>query len=193
MRSEHPWLVAVALIAIALLVGPAAGPAAGQPADPRWRFYTKDRTPYSSPWYAGAHRKMIPYGCTRAPYYEPDPRCPHGHGFHHGLDIAIPCGVKVYAGRMGWIADSSGLGPAYGSRALVLRNHRLGVDMIIGHVQRVFVSRGDRVTRGQLIAEIGDDAAPDGCHLHFEVRAAGAGLASTRRPTPYLDLVGEAD
>ena len=38
---------------------------------------------------------MIGYGCTRAPYYAPDPRCRDDRGFHHGLDIAMPCGWTV--------------------------------------------------------------------------------------------------
>ena len=45
--------------------------------DPRWVFYTDDKTWYSSPWFGGKHRIMIPFGCTEAPYYSPDPRC-HG-------------------------------------------------------------------------------------------------------------------
>ena len=66
---------ALAVIVTAALLGLMAGPAAGDP-DPRWRFYTHDKTHYTSSWYAGAHRIMIPYGCTEVPYYDPDPRWP---------------------------------------------------------------------------------------------------------------------
>ena len=38
-------------------------------------FYTDDKTWYTSPWFGGKHRIMIPFGCTEAPYYSPDPRC----------------------------------------------------------------------------------------------------------------------
>ena len=48
----------------------AAESASQAPTSPaaRDRFYVKDKHRYHSPWYAGRHRKMIPYGCTRAPY-----------------------------------------------------------------------------------------------------------------------------
>ena len=42
---------------------------------------------------------MIPFGCTEAPYYSPDPRCEDEHGFHHGIDMAMACGTKLFAAR----------------------------------------------------------------------------------------------
>lgn len=178
----------LAALAVAFLVGPLlAAPAAAEP-DPRWVFYTKDKTRYASPWYDGAHRKMVPYGCTRAPYYSPDPRCRAGHGFHHGLDIAMPCGTKLYAGRRGWVVDNSGLGSAYGENPLLLRNRRLGRDFLLAHTRKVFVSPGQRVTPGQLIAKASDAGAPDGCHLHFEVRDLAGGLDTAHRPLRMLRL-----
>jgi murein DD-endopeptidase MepM/ murein hydrolase activator NlpD len=173
------------LLVIAVLLLTAAPAGAG---DPRWRFYTDDHTFYASPWYAGRHRIMVPFGCTRAPYYDPDPRCPHHHGFHHGLDVAMPCGTPLYAGLGGWVVSNEGLGPAYGSNPVLLRNHRRGVDIVIGHTRRVFVSEGDYVRRGQLFARAGDSGAPDGCHLHFEVRAERGGLDTARWPRPLLAL-----
>ena len=103
----------------------------------------------------------------------------------------MPCGTRLFAGFRGRVVrpDSLGaLGPAYGRRAFRLRNHRRGVDVVVGHVRRVYVVAGDRVRRGQLIARASDAAAPDGCHLHFEVRPIGAGYTSAVRPHPYLDL-----
>lgn len=68
-----------------LLGGPLLGPASAAHArDPRWEFWTDDTTRYTSPWFAGARRIMIPYGCTEAPYYAHDSRCPGDEGFHHG-------------------------------------------------------------------------------------------------------------
>ena len=78
------------LVALAALLGLTVPPASAK--DPDWVFYTSDKHHYTSPWYAGAHRIMVPFGCTEAPYYDHDPRCPGDEGFHHGLDIAIPCG-----------------------------------------------------------------------------------------------------
>jgi len=155
------------------------------------RFYVRDKHRYHSPWYAGAHRKMIPFGCTRAPYYPQSPRCKRDRGFHHGLDIAMPCGNRLTAGFAGRVVRRSSpgsLGPAYGRHAFRLRNHRREVDIVIGHVRKVFVDPGDRVQRGERIARASDAAAPDGCHLHFEVRPVAGGYLDAVRPGPYLRL-----
>lgn len=183
-------LLLLALL-VALLV-PVAAPPAQAAGDPRWVFYTKDKTLYTSPWYAGAHRKMVPFGCTRAPYYSPDPRCRKNHGFHHGLDIAMRCGTRLYAGRNGWVVSNDALGPAYGVNPLLIRNYHLDRDFLLGHTRKVFVEPGDRIRRGMLLAKASDSGAPDGCHLHFEVRTAGGGLDTARRPLPYLDLSATA-
>ena len=76
------------------------------PADPRWRFFTADRTRYTSAWFAGAHRVMIGFGCTTAPYYAHDPRCPGKQGFHHGIDVVMPCGTPLTSAVDGVVALS---------------------------------------------------------------------------------------
>ena len=155
------------------------------------RYWTSDTSFYTSPWYAGKHRKMIPFGCTRAPYYPPDVRCRGDRGFHHGLDIAMPCGTMLYARYRARVVDPSApgaLGPAYGAAAFRLRSARFDADFVIGHVRRVFVRPGQLVLPGQRIARSSDAAAPDGCHLHFEVRPAGGGYRSALAPGGYLGL-----
>jgi murein DD-endopeptidase MepM/ murein hydrolase activator NlpD len=131
---------------------------------------------------------MVPFGCTRAPYYVPDPRCADGHGFHHGIDVAMRCGTRLYAARRVWVVSNDSLGPAYGTNPLLLRNRRLGVDLVIGHTRRVYVHEGDRVQAGTLIARASDNGAPDGCHLHFERRDVGGGLDTAHRPRTLLEL-----
>ncbi len=175
------------LLLTAALVGLLPGPARAQP-DPRWRFYAADRAWYSSPWFGGIHRIMVPFGCTRAPYYDPDPRCAHQHGFHHGMDIAMRCGTRLLSARNGWVVRHDSLGPAYGENPILIRNHRLGFDLVIGHTRRVFVHPGDRVRPGTLIARASDSGAPDGCHLHFERRDVGGGLDTAHRPRKLLHL-----
>ncbi|QBR94019.1 M23 family metallopeptidase [Nocardioides euryhalodurans] len=176
-------LLGAVLLALVLTAGSAQ--AAG---DPRWEFYTGDKTRYTSPWFAGGHRIMIPFGCTRAPYYDADPRCKKQRGFHHGIDVAMKCGTPLRAGRRGWVVSSEGLGPAYGSKVLRIRNYTQEWDVVIGHARRVLVEPGDRVRAGQRIARAGADAAPDGCHLHFEKRAMSGGLSTAVHPRRLLGL-----
>lgn len=155
------------------------------------RYWVRDRHYYFSDWYAGRHRKMIAFGCTAAPYYDPDPRCAHQRGFHHGLDVAMPCGTRLYAGfrtRVVAPAAPGSLGPAYGRHAFRLRSARFHVDFVIGHVRKVYVKPGHLVRRGQLMARASDAAAPDGCHLHFEVRPSGGTYESAIGPRDYIRL-----
>ncbi len=108
MISVCARVLAVVLASLLL----ASVPAGSAQADPRWVFYSKDKHQYDSPWFAGEHRIMIPFGCTRAPYYSPDPRCRNNHGFHHGIDIAMPCGTRLLSRpeRMGRQQRVAGLG-----------------------------------------------------------------------------------
>jgi murein DD-endopeptidase MepM/ murein hydrolase activator NlpD len=177
-------LIAALLLAVSMAVAPAP---AAEP-DPRWRFFTSDKTFYHSPWYRHAHRIMIPFGCTRAPYYSPDPRCVDNRGFHHGIDIAMPCGTRLRSDRWGWVVSNDALGPAYGVNPIRLRNKKHGFDIVIGHTRRVFVKPGDRIRPGTLLGRASDSAAPDGCHLHFEKRALAGGLASATHPRKMLQL-----
>jgi murein DD-endopeptidase MepM/ murein hydrolase activator NlpD len=124
---------------------------------------------------------MINFGCTRAPYYAPDPRCRARRGFHHGRDMAMPCGTRLFAGLRGRVVrpgSSGSLGSAYGAKAFRIRNQHHDVDIVIGHVQRVYVAAGDLVRRGQLIARAGAEAA----------RPKGQGHRAAIRPGPYLRL-----
>lgn len=156
--------------------------------DPRWVFYSKDKHEYTSPWFNGAHRIMIPFGCTVAPYYSPDPRCKDDNGFHHGIDIAMPCGTKLFAAVPFRVMSNDSLGSAYGENPLLLRNRIKGWDLVIGHTRKVYVDVGERVKKGTVFARANDSGAPDGCHLHFERRAVGGGLSTAVKPRPLLQL-----
>lgn len=155
------------------------------------RVWVSDRHAYRSNWYAGAHRMMIGFGCTSAPYYDRDARCRHSNGYHHGVDVAMPCGTRLFAGLRGTVVQpntAGALGSAYGPYAFRLRNPRLSVDVVIGHVRRVYVSPGQHVAQGTLIARASDQGAPDGCHLHFEIRPSGRAYDAAIAPAPYLHL-----
>ena len=166
---------------------PSAGPT--ERPDPRWRFYTDDQAWHTSPWFEGAHRMMIGYGCNASPWYSHDPRCPGREGFHHGIDVAMPCGTPLRSAVDGVVLDPSAPGApgtAYGVHPFRIRSG--DHDILIGHAIHVFVHPGQHVRPGQRIALAGDSGAPDGCHLHFEVRAAGGGLSTATDPGPLLRL-----
>jgi murein DD-endopeptidase MepM/ murein hydrolase activator NlpD len=176
------------------IAGPTTRPEPREPRpDPRWQFFTDDRRWYRSPWFEGAHRIMIGFGCNTAPWYSPDERCPDGQGFHHGIDVAMSCGTPLFAGLPAEVLplDAPGSpGSAYGVNPVRLRvDGRDGpYDILLGHTREVLVGPGDRVVAGQRIAFASDSAAPDGCHLHFEVRPAGGDVSTAVDPGSWMDL-----
>ena len=131
---------------------------------------------------------MIRFGCTKAPYYSADERCKKGRGFHHGIDLAMKCGTRLFSDRRGRVLPNDSLGPAYGENPLLIRNRTVGFDLVIAHTRRIFVKEGDRIKPGMLLAKASDSGAPDGCHLHFERRALGGGLDTARKPRGLLAL-----
>ncbi len=132
---------------------------------------------------------MIGYGCNASPWYDHDPRCPGDQGFHHGIDVAMPCGTPLRSAVAGVVLDPSASGApgaAYGEHPFRIRTP--SYDVLIGHARRVFVQPGDRVAKGERIALASDSGAPDGCHLHFEVRSHGGGVSDALDPAPLLQL-----
>lgn len=133
---------------------------------------------------------MIGFGCTPAPYYTRDARCPGREGFHHGIDVDMPMRTPVYAGLSGVVVSTAQDGPAYGRQPVKLRVG--GFDFLLGHLSRSFVHVGERVAAGRLLGLSGRSGAPDGPHLHFEVRPARASYLRAVDPRHWLDLVSSS-
>lgn len=142
---------------------------------------------YSSPWYDGAHRYAQGFGCTTVPLYAPDPSCPDGQGFHHGLDISMPTGTPIYSAVEGTVVVPH-MGPAYGKNPLTIRTANRKSDIVLGHLSKVVVHVGDVVHPGDLIGYSGDEGNSEGPHLHLEVRPAGGGDFDAVNPFPQARL-----
>ena len=149
------------------------------------RFWTKDKRCFRSPWFARAHRVMIYFGCTKAPYYPHAPSCPGRQGIHHGIDVDMPAGTVIRSNVRGRIVKGT-VGSAYGSEAFIVRTRKR--DFLIGHVRRALLRDGARVRKGQRIARSGQRGAPDGPHLHFEVRPRGGAYTDAIPPKRYFKL-----
>jgi len=92
----------------------------------------------------------------------------NGEGaFHSGIDIATTYGTSVHAPAEG-VVVSAGFGTGYGREVVIDHGH--GVTTIYGHLSGFSVVAGEHVSRGQVIAYVGDSGRSTGPHLHYEVR-----------------------
>jgi murein DD-endopeptidase MepM/ murein hydrolase activator NlpD len=89
---------------------------------------------------------------------------------HEGIDISNKTGTLIVAPADGLVSDI-GNDAAHG-RVLVI-SHGFGMTSRYSHLNRVFVKAGQRVRRGDRIAEVGTSGKTTGPHLHYEVRVNG--------------------
>jgi murein DD-endopeptidase MepM/ murein hydrolase activator NlpD len=102
---------------------------------------------------------------------------------HAGVDIAAPIGTPIYAATSGIVQRT---GPATGFGLAVYIRGDDGAVTVYGHVNQEFVSAGQRVSTGQVIAEVGNRGNSTGPHLHFEVHPWGAMYGGSTDPVPWL-------
>ncbi|MEK7515268.1 MAG: peptidoglycan DD-metalloendopeptidase family protein [Patescibacteria group bacterium] len=93
------------------------------------------------------------------------------HG-RNGVDVASTCGTPIHAAASGTVTVSDAEGYNGGFGQYIKLQHENGTETLYGHAQRLFVSVGDMVEKGKVIALMGSTGKSTGCHLHFEVHGA---------------------
>ncbi len=91
----------------------------------------------------------------------------HKRVFHFGLDFSAKIGTPIYApadGVVSFAKTKSG----YGKFLLV--DHPFGFKTAYGHLSKFAVSEGTYVSKGDIIAYVGNTGRSTGAHLHYEVR-----------------------
>ncbi len=100
---------------------------------------------------------------------------------HAGLDIGAEGGADIVAGESGTVLLASfGYNGGYGNYVII--NHGNGITTRYAHCSNLYVSTGDTVIKGQVIAAVGSTGASTGNHCHFEVRING----ESKDPKNYL-------
>jgi lipoprotein NlpD len=100
-----------------------------------------------------------------------------GEGKNKGIDIAGKPGQKVLAAGSGKVMYAGGAIPGYGN--LVVVKHSSTLLSAYGHNRAIVVKEGETVSKGQMIAEMGDSDA-DAVKLHFEIRQQGKPVDPSR-------------
>ena len=89
---------------------------------------------------------------------------------HEAIDISNRTGTPVVAPAAGIVSDI-GNDNAYG-RILVI-SHGFGMTTRFAHLSKTLLKVGQKVKRGDKVAEIGMTGNTTGPHLHYEVRLNG--------------------
>lgn len=98
---------------------------------------------------------------------------------HAGIDIAAPHGTPILAAAKGRVVFAGTRGN-YGR--MVEIDHGYGYVTRYAHASRVLVRAGQRVQRGDKIAEVGSTGLSSGPHLHYEVFVNGRAV----NPSNYV-------
>ena len=89
---------------------------------------------------------------------------------HDGIDLAASTGTPIKASDGGTVVHS---GWYYGYGYTVIIDHGGGVKTLYGHNSANYVSVGEKVFQGQVIAAVGNTGNSTGPHCHFEIMMNG--------------------
>jgi Membrane proteins related to metalloendopeptidases len=103
------------------------------------------------------------YGMRIDPFY-------HIPKFHEGMDFTASIGTEIYATGNGKVVFASRK-QGYGNCLII--DHGYDYQTLYGHIDKFKVRLGQQVTRGEVIATVGNTGKSKGPHLHYEVHYKG--------------------
>ncbi|SMC91696.1 M23 family metallopeptidase [Primorskyibacter flagellatus] len=103
---------------------------------------------------------------------------------HAGTDFAAPHGTPIYSTADG-VVIHAGWQSGYGN--LVKIQHEFGIETRYAHMSKIRVKKGQRVSRGSRIGDMGNTGRSTGTHLHYEVRVGGNAV----NPMTYIKAAND--
>jgi hypothetical protein len=114
-------------------------------------------------WPVPSGRLWRRFGYVRKPPFE--------HLIHRGFDIGAPRGTPMYAVNPGIVAYADNRVRGYGNLLVIV--HPDASVTFSAHCRAIYVFAGQRVERGQIVAEVGDTGLARGPHVHWEYHVGG--------------------
>jgi len=106
----------------------------------------------------------------------------HRLAFHAGIDFKGGIGSKITATADGVVKESGWDQGGFGN--YVVLTHGNGYETLFGHLSKISVKPGDKVTRGDVVGLMGNSGRSTGPHLHYEVHWQGKAVD----PQKYLSV-----
>jgi murein DD-endopeptidase MepM/ murein hydrolase activator NlpD len=129
------------------------------------------KTPFAMPLNT-AYRMTSGFGYRRDPMGR-------GTRMHEGQDFAGRHGSPILATAEGTVIHA-GWENGYGQ--LVTIRHDFGIETRYGHLSKIRVTRGQKVSRGDVIGDMGNTGRSTGTHLHYEIRIGARAI----NPMTYI-------
>ena len=86
--------------------------------------------------------------------------------YHKGTDIGLPAGTPIHAGITGTVTAAD-YDDEYGNYIVISDGN--GLEMKYAHCDTLSFSAGQTVTKGDIIATVGNTGTSTGAHLHMEI------------------------
>jgi len=109
---------------------------------------------------------------------------------HNGTDLAAGYGTPVHAIGSGTVV-TAGVQGGYGK--LVVVRHANGFTSYYGHLSKIMVRSGQRVSQNDLIGKVGATGLATGPHLHYGIMKNGRWADPMRIQSPPAEPLGEKD
>jgi len=93
--------------------------------------------------------------------------------FNNGVDIGSTAGAPIRAVASGQVEFVDWI-DGYGK--CIILNHGGGYYTLYAHVSATFISQGQKIAGGDVIAEVGDTGSLNGFECHFEIRKSKQAL-----------------
>ena len=104
------------------------------------------------------------YGMRIHPFYK-------SLAAHQGFDYTVSEGSRVFATADGRIKEIITKRTSSGNTVVI--DHGNGYETVYSHLGKIYARRGDRVRRGDIIAQSGNTGLSLAPHLHYEIRHNG--------------------
>ena len=100
--------------------------------------------------------------------------------YHSGIDLAANRGTPVRASGKGKVIYAGYSQGGYGN--VIKIDHGYGFVTLYAHLNKISVNKGDTVTRGFIIGQVGSTGRSTGPHLHYELQRNGKAV----NPLKYM-------